>query len=69
MGANTQGLATLQRLNILEQFDFKEMGFQSTQSLHAQIEAKRVAYEDRARYYADPHFARVLGSRALRRKS
>jgi gamma-glutamyltranspeptidase/glutathione hydrolase len=35
------------------------MGFQSTQSLHVQIEAKRLAYEDRARYYADPHFSKI----------
>jgi gamma-glutamyltranspeptidase/glutathione hydrolase len=34
-------------------------GFQSAQSLHVQTEAKRLAYEDRARYYADPHFARI----------
>jgi len=55
MGANTQGLATLQMLNIIEQFDVKQMGFQSAASLHIQTEAKRLAYEDRARYYADPH--------------
>ena len=59
MGANTQGLATLQMLNILEQFDLREMGFQSAASIHVQTEAKRLAYEDRARYYADPHFAKI----------
>jgi gamma-glutamyltranspeptidase/glutathione hydrolase len=59
MGANTQGLATLQMLNILEQFDLREFGFQSPRSLHVQIEAKRLAYEDRARFYADPHFAKI----------
>jgi gamma-glutamyltranspeptidase / glutathione hydrolase len=59
MAANTQGLATLQMLNILENFDLRGMGFQSTASLHTQIEAKRLAYEDRARYYADPHFAKI----------
>ena len=59
MGANTQGLATLQMLNIIEQFDLREFGFQSAQSLHVQIEAKRLAYEDRARFYADPHFAEI----------
>jgi gamma-glutamyltranspeptidase/glutathione hydrolase len=59
MAANTQGLATLQMLNILEQFDLREMGFQSSASIHVQAEAKRLAYEDRARYYADPHFAKV----------
>ncbi|HTJ29999.1 MAG TPA: gamma-glutamyltransferase family protein [Acidobacteriaceae bacterium] len=59
MAANTQGLATLQMLNILENFDLREQGFQSAASLHLQIEAKRLAYEDRARYYADPHFAKI----------
>lgn len=59
MPANTQGLATLQMLNIIEQFDMRGYGFQSPQSLQVQIEAKRLAYEDRARYYADPHFAKI----------
>ena len=59
MPANTQGLATLQMLNIIENFDMRGYGFQSLQSLHVQIEAKRLAYEDRARYYADPHFAKI----------
>ncbi len=59
MAANTQGLATLQLLNILENFDLRGMGFQSAASIHAQVEAKRLAYEDRARYYADPHFAKI----------
>jgi gamma-glutamyltranspeptidase/glutathione hydrolase len=59
LGANTQGIATLQALKILENFDLRGAGFQSPLSLHLQIEAKRLAYEDRARYYADPHFAKV----------
>jgi len=59
MPANTQGLATLQMLNIIENFDLRGFGFQSPQSLQVQIEAKRLAYEDRARYYADPHFAKI----------
>jgi gamma-glutamyltranspeptidase/glutathione hydrolase len=59
LGANTQGIATLQMLNILENFDMREAGFQSPLSLHLQVEAKRLAYEDRARYYADPHFSKV----------
>ena len=59
LGANTQGIATLQMLNILEHFDLKEAGFQSPLSIHLQAEAKRLAYEDRARYYADPHFSNV----------
>ncbi len=59
MDANTQGLATLQILNILENFDLRAMGFQSAAAIHTQVEAKRLAYEDRARYYADPHFAKI----------
>jgi gamma-glutamyltranspeptidase/glutathione hydrolase len=59
IGANTQGVATLQMLNILETFDLEGAGFQSPLSIHLQAEAKRLAYEDRARYYADPAFARV----------
>lgn len=59
MGANTQGLATLEMLNILEQFDLRGMGFQSPASIHVQAEAKRLAFADRARYYADPHFSAV----------
>ncbi len=59
MAANTQGLATLQLLNIVENFDLRSMGFQSAASIHAQVEAKRLAFEDRARYYADPNFSEV----------
>ncbi|WP_428375684.1 gamma-glutamyltransferase family protein [Lichenicoccus sp.] len=59
MAANTQGLATLQMLNILETFDLRAAGFQSPLSIHLQAEAKRLAYEDRGRYYADPHFAKI----------
>jgi gamma-glutamyltranspeptidase/glutathione hydrolase len=46
-------------LNMLERFDLAGMGFLSTASLHHQIEAKRLAFEDRARYYADPAFAQI----------
>jgi gamma-glutamyltranspeptidase/glutathione hydrolase len=56
---NSQGLSTLQILNILERFDLAAMGFQSPASLHTQIEAKRLAFEDRARYFADPDFAKI----------
>ena len=59
LGANTQGIATLQMLNILERFDLRAVGFQSAESIHLQAEAKRLAYEDRARFYADPRFAKV----------
>ncbi len=56
---NSQGLSTLQMLNILELFDLRAMDFQSTAGLHTQIEAKRLAFEDRARYFADPAFAKI----------
>jgi gamma-glutamyltranspeptidase/glutathione hydrolase len=56
---NGQGLATLQMLNMLERFDLAGMGFLTAASLHHQIEAKRLAFEDRARYYADPAFAEI----------
>ena len=56
---NSQGLSTLQILNILETFDMKAQGFQTTANLHTQIEAKRLAFEDRARYFADPAFAKA----------
>jgi gamma-glutamyltranspeptidase/glutathione hydrolase len=59
LGANTQGIATLQMLNILEHFDLKSAGFQSALSIHLQAEAKRLAYEDRARFYGDPKFSKV----------
>jgi gamma-glutamyltranspeptidase/glutathione hydrolase len=47
-------------LNILEQFDVQAMGFQSAASIHHAVEAKRLAYEDRGRYLADPDFAKRL---------
>jgi gamma-glutamyltranspeptidase/glutathione hydrolase len=56
---NTQGIAALQMLNILEAYDLKSMGFGSADYLHHFIEAKKLAFEDRARYYADPEFAKV----------
>ncbi|CAA9521161.1 MAG: Gamma-glutamyltranspeptidase @ Glutathione hydrolase [uncultured Sphingosinicella sp.] len=59
IGANTQGIATLQMLNMLETMDMKAAGFQTPMSIHLQAEAKRLAYEDRARYYADPNFSRI----------
>ena len=56
---NTQGLAVLQMLNILEGFDLAAMGPGSADALHVQIEAKRLAFEDRARYYSDPDHATI----------
>ena len=56
---NTQGIAALQMLNLLEPYDLKAMGPQSAKSLHLMIEAKKLAYEDRAKYYSDPEFSKV----------
>ncbi|MBI5384716.1 MAG: gamma-glutamyltransferase [Verrucomicrobia bacterium] len=56
---NGQGIAVLQMLNILEGFDLRAMGFQSADALHAMIEAKKLAFEDRAKFYADPEFATI----------
>jgi gamma-glutamyltranspeptidase/glutathione hydrolase len=62
---NTQGIAALQMLNILEAYDLKSMGFGSAEYLHLLIEAKKLAFEDRARFYADPEFARIPLERLL----
>jgi gamma-glutamyltranspeptidase/glutathione hydrolase len=51
---NSQGFVTLQMLAMLAEFDVKAMGFQSAAAIHHGVEAKRLAFEDRARYYADP---------------
>lgn len=56
---NTQGVAALQMLNILEAYDLKSMGFGSAEYLHLFVEAKKLAFEDRARFYADPEFAKI----------
>ena len=53
---NGQGVVALQMLNILEGYDIRSMGLGSTEYLHTLIETKKVAYEDRAVYYADPDF-------------
>jgi gamma-glutamyltranspeptidase/glutathione hydrolase len=54
-----QGLAALQLMNLLENFDLKALGRESPDFWHVMVEAKKVAFADRARYYADPAFARV----------
>jgi gamma-glutamyltranspeptidase/glutathione hydrolase len=56
---NGQGIAALQILNILNGFDIAGMGPGSADYLHSFIEAKKLVFEDRARYYADPEFADV----------
>ncbi|WP_460311396.1 gamma-glutamyltransferase [Aliiglaciecola aliphaticivorans] len=56
---NSQGIAALQILNILEQFDIEGMGFGSAEYVHTFVEAKKLAFEDRAKYYADPAFNQI----------
>lgn len=56
---NTQGVATLQMLKTLEGFPMRDYGFGTADSLMAQIEAKRLAFEDRARGYADPAYSDI----------
>jgi len=56
---NGQGIAVLQMLNILEQYDIKRLGFGNSQYLHILIETIKLAFEDRAKYYADPAFNKI----------
>ncbi len=56
---NGQGIAALQILNLLEGFDVRAMGFGTAPHLHCFVEAKKLAFEDRAKFYADPDFAKV----------
>ena len=56
---NGQGIAALQMLNVLEAFDLSQSGFGSANHIHWFVEAKKLAFEDRARLYADPEFARI----------
>ncbi len=56
---NGQGLAVLQMLNMLKSFDLKAMGHNSAEYLHTLVEIKKIVYEDRAHFYADPKFAKM----------
>ncbi|MGI8482059.1 MAG: gamma-glutamyltransferase [Chthoniobacterales bacterium] len=56
---NGQGSATLQSLNMLEGFDLRAWGHNSSETLHAMVEAKKLAWADRAQFYADPDFAKA----------
>ncbi|TQV85383.1 gamma-glutamyltransferase [Aliikangiella coralliicola] len=56
---NGQGIAALQMLNMLEQFDLKGMGFLSDETLHTMVEAKKLVFEDRAKFYADMDFNKI----------
>ena len=56
---NTQGIAALQALNVLEAADLKSAGFGSVSHLHWAVESLKLAFADRAKYYADPAFAKI----------
>ena len=56
---NGQGIAALQILNVVEGFDLRKAGFGSSDHIHAFVEAKKLAFEDRAKYYSDPAFNKM----------
>jgi gamma-glutamyltranspeptidase/glutathione hydrolase len=56
---NGQGTAVLEMLNILETFDIASMGFGSPEYMHLFIEAKKLAFENRAKFYSDPDFNKL----------
>ena len=56
---NGQGIAALQILNILENYDVQKMGLFSSEYIHLFTEAKKLAFADRAKYYADPNFSKI----------
>ena len=62
---NGQGIAALQILNLLEGFDIAAMGFGSARYIHTLVEAKKLAYEDRAKFYADMAFVDVPVERLI----
>ncbi|NCF63011.1 MAG: gamma-glutamyltransferase [Gammaproteobacteria bacterium] len=65
---NGQGIAALQILNILEQHDIAAMGFGSADYVHVFLEAKKLAFEDRARFYSDPAFMDVSIEKLISKK-
>ncbi|GAA6153846.1 gamma-glutamyltransferase [Pseudoteredinibacter isoporae] len=62
---NGQGIAALHILNLMEGFDVKAMGFGSVDYVHAFVEAKKIAFADRARFYADPDFSDIPVDRII----
>jgi gamma-glutamyltranspeptidase / glutathione hydrolase len=58
MPPNSQGIAALEMLNLMEQFDLHSYGVNSSRAVHVQIEAKKLAYADLARYIGDPKMAK-----------
>lgn len=62
---NGQGIAALQMLQILKNFDLAAMGFNSPESIHLMVEAKKLAFEDRAKFYADMDFYKTPVSKLI----
>jgi gamma-glutamyltranspeptidase/glutathione hydrolase len=56
---NGQGLSVLQMLNVLEGYPVDRLGFDNPDYWHLWVETKKLVYEDRARYYADPDFSDI----------
>jgi gamma-glutamyltranspeptidase/glutathione hydrolase len=65
---NGQGIAALQIMNLLEGFDLKQYGFGSPEHVHLFVEAKKLAFADRARFYADPEFYRTPVTELISKK-
>jgi gamma-glutamyltranspeptidase len=62
---NSQGIAALEMLNIIEGYDLKALGHQSAEYIHVLLEAKKLAFADRDRYVSDPDFVEVPVERLL----
>jgi gamma-glutamyltranspeptidase/glutathione hydrolase len=56
---NSQGIAALEMLNIMEAFELRKLNPLGADALHLKIESQKLAYQDLARYIADPRFAKV----------
>ncbi len=56
---NTQGIAALEMLNMMERYPMKEYGHNSAKALHVMIEAKKLAYADMLRYTGDARFGKL----------
>jgi gamma-glutamyltranspeptidase / glutathione hydrolase len=59
IGPNTQGVAALMMLNLMEPYPIGQYGFHSADALHVMIEAKKLAYADMLKYVGDPRFSRI----------
>lgn len=59
MPPNSQGMAALEMLNIMDRFPLDSYGFASAKAFHIKIEAQKLAYTDLRRYVGDPRFARI----------